>query len=410
MGKKIWIMNHYAITPNMGGITRHFDLAEELVKRGYEVTIFASSFDHKLRVETLRDGEAYREEIVSGVRFVWLRTTAYKKNDIRRAMNMLTFAVQLYRRGKKMEQPDIILASSFHPLTVISGYFLSKKKKSKFIAEIRDLWPQSAIDMGAIRKNGIPAKVLKSVEKFMYKRAQKIIVLLPKAVEHVAELGIAADKIAYIPNGVVMKRYDEAAGSDQLSEAVSGIINHHQGHFKALYLGAMGPSYALDNVIQAAKIISSQGYRNIDILMIGDGTKKAELMELCKKENCTNVYFYDPVKKYDVPQILKNIDLCLFNLKDLKVFRFGISPNKLFDYMYSSKPLVFACECSNDLVKEANAGISVPPENPEAFAKAVIELYSMNEEERARLGANGRKYIQQYHDIPVLVDKLEKLF
>jgi glycosyltransferase involved in cell wall biosynthesis len=410
MNKKIWLMNHYAITPNMGGITRHFDLAEELVKRGYEVTVFASSFDHKLRVETLNAGEKFREEIVNGVRFVWIRTTAYKKNDIKRVMNMITYATRVYRIGGKMEAPDVIVASSFHPLTSISGYFLTKKNKAKYIAEIRDLWPQSAIDMGAISENGIPAKVLKKVEKFIYTRAEKIIVLLPKAVDYVRDTGIDESKIAYIPNGVVMERYDEAVNNAEITDEVKAIISKHENKFKALYLGAMGPSYALENIIRAAEIIKEKGYKDIDILMVGDGTEKERLKAYCADRGIDNMHFYNPIKKYGVPVLLSLIDLCLFNLKDMKVFRFGISPNKLFDYLYSAKPIIFACECSNDIVAEADAGISIPPEKPEEFAEAVIQAYNMTVEQRKILGENGRKYIKEHHDIPVLVDKLEKLF
>lgn len=410
MGKKIWIMNHYAITPNMGGITRHFDFAEELVKRGYEVTVFASSFDHKLRIETLKPGEQYREENVSGVKFMWIRTTPYKKNDIKRVLNMVTFGVNLYRLGCKLERPDVLIASSFHPLTAISGYFLSKKKNTKYIAEIRDLWPQSAIDMGAISENGLPAFLLRKVEKFIYTKASKIIVLLPKAVDYVMAMGIEEGKIAYIPNGVVMDRYDETIKNNEPADELREILKGHENKFKAIYLGAMGPSYSLETIVQAAKIIKDKGLNDIDILMVGDGTKKEELSTYCKQNGIDNMYFYNPIKKYNVPLLLDSMDLCLFNLKDMKVFRFGISPNKLFDYMYSAKPIIFACECANNLVQEANAGVSVPPEKPEEFAEAVIQVYNMTLEERIILGENGRRYIKENHDMPVLVDKMEKLF
>lgn len=410
MGKRIWIMNHYAITPNMGGITRHFDFAEELARRGHDVTVFASSFDHKLRVETLKDGEKYREECVSGVKFIWTRTTPYKKNDIKRVMNMISFAINAYKIGSKMEAPEILIASSFHPLTAISGYFLGKKKKAKYIAEIRDLWPQSAIDMGAISERGFAAWILRKVEKFIYTKASKIIVLLPKAVDYVKNVGIDESKIAYIPNGVVMARYDEAVRNDEENEELSEILKGHENRFKAVYLGAMGPSYSLETVIEAARLIKSKGYEDIDILMVGDGTEKERLEREAKEKGIDNIFFYNPIKKYNVPLLLNKIDLCLFNLRDLKVFRFGISPNKLFDYLYSAKPIIFACECANNLVAEANAGVSVPPEHPEEFAEAVIQVYNMSAEERKILGENGRRYIKENHDIPILVDKIEKLF
>jgi len=153
--KKIWILNHYAIPPTMGGITRHFDYAKELVKRGYDVSIFASSFDHKQRVELLGKGEKFKIEDYSGVKFVWIKTTPYKKNDFKRVVNIFSFAKNLYFIARKFEKPDTIIASSFHPLTWVVGYRLAKGKKAEFVAEVRDLWPQSGIDLGAFKEGSL---------------------------------------------------------------------------------------------------------------------------------------------------------------------------------------------------------------------------------------------------------------
>lgn len=409
MGKKVWIMNHYAITPNMGGITRHYDFAEELVKRGHDVTVFASSFDHKLRVETIEGNEKYKEEYLNGVRFVWLRTTPYKKNDIKRAMNILSFASRLYSIGSKLGDPDVVIASSFHPLTCIAGYFLAKKKKARYIAEIRDIWPQSAIDMGAIKEGGIIAKLLRKIEMFIYKRAKKIVLPLPGAVDYMKSVGVEEDKIVYLPNGVVVERYDEILNKPDENERIRDIAEEHKGKFKALYLGALGQANGVHSLIEAARILSEKSYSNIDILIVGDGPEKERLVEMSEKYNLKNVSFYSPVKKYEVPLLLREVDCPIAIMRDMEVFKYGISPNKLFDYLCSGKPIIFTGKVLNDIVKDADAGISIPPEKPEELAESIVKIYNMTEEERRKLGEHGRSYVENNHDIAVLADRLENI-
>jgi glycosyltransferase involved in cell wall biosynthesis len=407
--KKIWFLNHYAIPPNMGGGTRHYDLSEELIKRDYDVTVVASSFEIKTRKEKLEINEKYRIEVLNGVKFIWIKTYPYKTNNYKRFFNMISFALNSYKVCRKMEKPDVIIASSVHPFTCISGYFLAKKKKARYIAEIRDLWPQTLIDMGALKERSIVTKVFRYIEKFIYKRAEKIIILLPKIADYIKSYGISDEKLVYIPNGVVIKRYDEIISLNKNSLTVSKIMKDHIGKFTAIYLGAHGPANNLENIIKSAKIIQSNGCDDIHFLMVGDGVTKSKLVDMVKEQGITNVFFYQPIAKYDVPLLLKEIDVCLFNLAKVDVFKYGISPNKLFDYLSSKKPIVFACETTNDIVNEAQAGISIKPENEVLFAETVLKIYKMNENERKTLGINGRRYVEEFHDISVLVSKLEEI-
>lgn len=407
--KKIWMMNHYAIPPNMGGGTRHYDLSEELVKRGYDVTVVASSFDIKLRKEKLKANEKYRIEILNGVKFVWIKTYPYNTNNYKRFINMISFSINSYRICRKMEKPDVIIASSVHPFTCISGYYLAKKKKARYIAEIRDLWPQTLIDMGALKEHSLVTKVFKFIEKFIYKRAEKIIILLPKIADYIQSYNVSEKKMVYIPNGVVLKRYDEILKLNKDSLIVSEIMQEHAGKFTAIYLGAHGPANNLENIIRAAKNIEDKGYDDIHFLMVGDGTTKMKLENMVKDQGISNVFFYQPIAKYDVPLLLKETDVCLFNLAKVDVFKYGISPNKLFDYLSSKKPIIFACDTTNDIVNEAHAGISIEPENEEKFAEAVLKIYNMDENSRETMGINGRQYVEEFHDISVLVNKLEQI-
>jgi len=182
MSKKIWVLNHYAIPPNMPGGTRHYDLSQELIKKDFEVIIFSSGFSHeKNNYFKIFKGKPYILENYGKLKFVWLRTTPYRKNNYKRILNMLSYLFRILIVAHDFSKPEVIIGSSVHPFAVIAAWLLSKKYKVKFIFEVRDLWPQTPIDMGAIKDNGIIAKLMYAWEKFMYRRADKIIVLLPNA-------------------------------------------------------------------------------------------------------------------------------------------------------------------------------------------------------------------------------------
>ncbi|QNB47001.1 glycosyltransferase [Thermanaerosceptrum fracticalcis] len=411
MQKKIWILNQYAVTPRSGSGTRHYDLAEELVKRGYEVTIFASSFDHKLRSETLPSWECLRKESINSVHFCWLKTFPYKKNDLKRILNILSYTIHVFWTCLREKKPDIIIASSFHPLTCLAGYYISLLKKCRFFAEIRDLWPQTAIDMGTIKEKSFTARALRVLEKFIYKKAERIIVLLPGAVHYMQKQGYPQDKVVYIPNGVDIARYDRKLIKDKYkSPAVDKILGEQEKKFKALYLGAHGQANALVTIVEAAELLQEQGYTDIHLFFVGDGPEKENLMRLAQQKQLHNISFHEPVSKEEVPLLLERVDIALISMLDLPLYQYGISLNKIFDYLCAKRPIVFAGNVLNDIVGQAKAGMTIPPEKPREFARAIAELYQMTEEERKTLGENGRRYVEAQHDIRRLVDTLESIF
>jgi len=405
--KNFWVFNHYAIPPKVGGITRHFDFAKQLVQRGYSVTIFASSFDHKQRVEMLEKGKKFKMEEYDKVRFVWIKTFPYKKNDIKRLLNIFSYAKNLYFIARKFERPDVILASSFHPLAWIVGYLLSKKFKCKFIAEVRDLWPQSGIDLGAFKEGSLIVRLLRKLEKFIYTKADYVVTVLPKADQYIESLGIDKNKIVHIPNGCDIERFDSLRNS--ISEEVSNILREHEGYFKACYLGALGQANAMETIIEAAKIVQENAGDSIHFLIIGDGPEKEKLQNMAKEFELKNVFFYPPIAKLSVPALLEHVDVTLVSMHNLKVYRFGISLNKLFDYLCAAKPIVFAGNVVNDIVKESGAGISCQAYDSKAFAQAILRFCAMSKEEREEIGKRGREYVQKYHDIKMLATRLEKI-
>jgi len=402
----LWIFNHYALTPDMPGGTRHFDLARELVRRGYQVTIFASSFHHNRHTEMrLARGEHWKMEDVEGVKFVWLKTFPYQKNNWRRVMNMLSYMLQAWWLGWRLpklsteiEKPDVIIGSSVHLLAVLAAYWVAKYYRARFIMEVRDLWPQTIIDMGKMSERNPVIKALQFLERFLYRKANRIITLLPLAHEYITSCGIPREKIVWIPNGVDLSRFEgvESPGSSD-----------HE--FKVMYLGAHGENDALDVLIQAAKIVQDRGFSDIGFVLVGDGPEKARLIELTKELGLSNVEFRDPVQKTQVPRILGEANAMVLLLYDLSLYRYGISANKVFDYLAAGKPLILSGDPVNNPVEEAGCGLTVPPRNPQALADAIIKLSKTPSEKREAMGRRGREYVEKYHAIPVLAEKLEKM-
>ena len=400
----VWIFNHYAITPDLPGGTRHYDLSKELVKRGHQIVIFASSFHHGRRQEMkLASGERWKVEDIDGVRFAWIKTFPYQRNDWRRVLNMLSYMLRAWRLGRKLpkmvseiEKPDVIIGSSVHLLAVFAAHWVAKYYRGRFIMEVRDLWPQTIIDMGKMTEGNPIIKALQFLERFLYREAEWIISLLPLGHEYITSCGIPREKIVWIPNGVDLSRFEEVESL--------GSSDHE---FKVMYLGAHGQNDALDVLLQAAKIVQDRGFSDIGFILVGDGPEKARLIELAKESELRNVEFRDPVQKTQVSRILGEANALVLVLYDLSLYRYGISANKVFDYLAASKPLILAGDPVNNPVEEARCGLTVPPRNPEALAEAIIELSWMPREERETMGRRGREYVEKYHSIPVLVDKLE---
>ncbi|UBH23103.1 glycosyltransferase family 4 protein [Macrococcus armenti] len=388
---EIWIFNHYAIGPNSGGGTRHYDLSKYLVKKGHKVKIFASSFDHQTRKEKhLFNKELYKSEIHDGVEFIWIKTHPYKGNDYNRVLNMLSY----FKNAKKVSKlvngnPDLVIGSLVHPLAAYLGYIVSKKKKSLFYFEERDLWPQSLIDLGKVTEKNPVIFLLYKLEKYLYKKADRIIVLFENAKNYVVSKGINEEKVLYIPNGIDMNRLETSNSS--LPYELENYFNENNGNNIIVYTGTHGLANNLDVVLDAAKEIKT----NTQFLFIGDGPNKEKLIQRKLNEKIENVYFADPVNKDLIPTILQKSSVGLLPLKHSPVFKWGISPNKLFDYMSNKLPVILLCDIEDSPLQQADGGFVFKKD----FKNELVDLLNnINKYDLESLGDNGYNFVKENHN------------
>ena len=394
----IWLINQYSYPPGKSNWRRHFDLFKNFSKENYNIDIICGSFVHDRKEEILNKGEKYRLINSEGIKYHVLSGILYKSKIVR-MLSMIQFFFKVLFFSKKLkDKPDIIYASSPHPFNGLAGMYLARKYKCPFILEIRDLWPETWVAMGATTKKSIIYKVFAYIEKVLYKNADKIITLTANK-DYYISVGVDEKKVEIVSNGVDLEKYDSLLKEESPVKLL-------ENKFNVLYTGAHGTANCLDNILEVAKLI-----KNDDIVFnfIGEGEKKEELIKKSEEYNLKNVRFYPPINKNLIPNTLKNGDVMIVVAKNTPLYKYGISFNKIFEYFASSKPIIFSGNVANDMVKEANAGISVEAENIEKIKEAVLSLYSVSKSEREVLGKNGRKYVEENYDTKVLSKKIEKI-
>jgi glycosyltransferase involved in cell wall biosynthesis len=388
----IWIINHHALTPDMGGGTRHYDFAQELQKRGHSVTIFASSFHYANYCEMKEYGKQnYINESINGVDFIWFKTPPYSHNGLARVKNMLAFMRAVLKFDKKrLPKPDVIIGSSVHLFAVYAAYRLSQKYNVPFVFEVRDLWPQTLIDMGMSRFH--PFVISQALlERFLYKRADHIITLLPKADQYIEKFDIKKDVITWISNGTKLRKSSEKKELFKNSK------------FNIVYAGSMGKANDLEKLIAAAKILEDK--KNIHFTLIGSGAQKEKLKSMASQ----NVTFVDALPKEELFDYLQAADLLYVGLQNLPLYRFGMSMNKVFDYMSVKKPILFVGDIEPNIIEIAGAGITLKEADSVEVAKRIEQLSKTDKQILLEYGVNGYNYLVKNFTIEVLCDKLEEV-
>lgn len=401
----IWLINHYAVPPKYYPLARQTYFAKHLMVMGHTVTIIAASTVHNSDKNLITDGVRWREEIVDGVHYVYIKCLDYQGNGLRRIYNMCEFAWKLPGVCKRFPRPDAIVATSMPPTSCAVGIHLARKYKCRGVAEIADLWPESIVAMGIAGPHHPAVIALRWLEKWIYKKADALVFTMEGAYDYIEERkwekDVPRSKVHYINNGVDLESFHYN-------------LEHYQWEdpdlddpdtFKLVYTGSIRQANGLAQLVACAEILRDEP--KIKFLAYGSGEELDELRERCQKEGLTNLVFKGPVEKKYIPSILTRCNVTLLNYTpdSVKVYRFGNSQNKLFEYLAAGKPVLTNVKLAYNPADRCHCCYTVISPEGKDYAEAVLMLYHLPKEKSDTVCCAARKTAEEY-DFKKLTEKL----
>lgn len=398
------LINQYAGSLRHGMEYRPYYLAREWTRMGHQVLVIAASFSHVRSKPPIITGDI-TQETIDGVAYHWLRTPGYSGNGIQRGVNILAFILQLFRYAGmwiRNFKPDVVITSSTHPLDNLPGKWIASRVGAKLVYEVHDIFALSLTELGGMSPRHPFVRFVQWADEYAFFKADRVISLLPNAFPYMHTRGLRADKFSHIPNGIDVMDWEgecEPLPGEHESE-----INKAKKQADLLigYAGAHGKPNALDSLLDAAGYLLDHP---VKIILVGHGSERNRLVKRCTEEGLKNVIFLPPVIKEVIPTFLAAMDVLYIGLKSQPLFQFGVSPNKLIDYMMAGRPVLYAIAAGNDIVAESGCGISIPPEDPQAIVEAVDVLLGMGHAKRREMGKRGQDYVTANHDYRILAEK-----
>lgn len=382
---------HYAGSPEYGMSFRPYYMAREWVRQGHNVTIIASSFSH-LRQKNPVVTHDYQEEIVDGIKYVWLKGNEYG-GAIARIKNIASFVWKLQRNARKIAKtytPDLVIASSTYPLDNVPANKIAKIAGAKHCYEAHDIWPLSPMVIGGYSKWHPFIMVMQWAENFACKKSDKVISLLWNSEEHYRECGLKPGKFACIPNGFAADEWDPLAASLPLPDEHEQLFESLKDKTIVGFAGGFAASGALNNLIEAANLMKDR--KDLAFVIVGKGPEKESLENLVRKYNLDRFHILPAVPKKLVPAVNARFDIAYIGGVHSVLHKYGTSANKLTDYMLAGKPIVQAIDEPGSVVERVGCGIQVEAENPVLVAGAIQILLTKTKEERAEMGLKGKEY------------------
>ncbi len=376
--------------------------------------MFASSYLHYSSEQLINDGARHKTVTEDGVSYHFVRNISYNSSGYKRALGMIQYALRAARlavkKAKSEGAPDVIIASSPHPFTMLSGLFVAKKLGAPCICEVRDFWPEVIFMSGRIRRSGIVGKILLSVEKYIYKKASALIFLKPLDTDYLYEAGLedCVSKSFYVNNGIDTELFEIQKHKYK--------CDMPQGVFTVTYAGSVRPVNDIDTLLDCAKLVDDS---EILFLIYGGGNMAEHISARIDNEKISNIRYMGYTEKKNLPYILSNSSLLVMNYTTKKYnWRYGNSSNKLFEYFAAGRPVLSNIRTGADFVQNYGCGISLEKATAESMSEAVKAIKNLPSEEYAELCENAalaaadfdyRKLTEKlYEAIKYTKDKREK--
>jgi len=374
---------------------RHYFLARHWVQTGHEVQVIAASYSH-LRAVNPDAARGTVSEHEDGIAFHYLKTRSYSGNGMGRVLNMLEFSIGLRSALAGLERPDVVIVSLPHPFAVPVVQELAGRRDLPLVVEIRDLWPLSLVELMGLPRYHPLVLLMQCLERRTYLKNDLLVSLLPNGREYFARFGLDPARVVHIPNGIDPSVWSEAPPGDVNPTLQRLAAIRRDSPFLVMYFGTIGKGNDVASFIQASRSAHAAGAA---FVVVGSGVDRQAL----ESEANGHVHFLNPVARHLVPAVLGCADVLYIGWNDCPaLYRYGISPIKMADYMMAAKPIVHSVRAWNDPVAESGCGISVPPGQPGAIAGAVDDLLRLSGLQRAALGRKGREYALREYDYRLL--------
>ena len=442
----ILYINHYAGSPQHGMEYRPYYLAREWVRAGHAVRMLAASYSHVraqqpdlAAMHTAAShapngqsgqsshplpGDVVQEAVeeagaksgratvqhIDGVAYHWYATPAYVGNGVGRVKNIWSFLRQVWLDAPRLArtfEPDVVIASSTYPMDIWVAHRIAKLarkqgKPCKLVFEVHDLWPLSPIELGGMSPRHPFIMLCQAAEKYAYQHADVVVSMLPKVAEHMQSHGLDVRKLHIVPNGITLDEWEGEAVPLRADVASHLAAQKAAGRKVVGYAGSHGTPNALEVLLQAAAHMQTEPF---SFVLVGSGHEKAALQQQAQEWGLQHVAFFDPIPKAHIPAFLAQLDIAYIGWQRVPIYRFGIAPNNLMEYMMASCVVLHSVEAGNDPVAEAGCGMTVPPADPQAVADGLRQLARLDAATRQRMGESGRQFVLDNHTYPVLAQR-----
>lgn len=400
---KILFLSHYFPPEVNAPATRTFEHCKQWVKMGHEVTVVSCVPHHPM-------GKAYpgyknklvHVEYKDGIKAIKVLTyITANEGFLKRTLNYVFYMFMVILMAPFLSKADVVISTSPQFFNGLAGYFVARLKRAKWILEIRDLWPESILAVGAIKNQHI-ISALEGIERFVYRKADYIVSVTNAFKKHIVERGGHNDNVYVIRNGVDLGFFAHLP-SDQSYAKSLGV----EGKFVASYVGTHGMAHGLDTIIEAAELLRDR--EDIVLLMAGDGAERERLQQAVEDRQLKNVKMLGQLPKEDMPKLWSISGASLVLLRKLDLF-LTVIPSKIFESMAMKKPIIMGVQGeSREIIEQAGSGLCIEPENAQELADSVKELAD-SEALCQQLGESGYEHVKAHFDRSVLAQQFEELF
>ncbi len=398
----ILFLTHYFPPEVNAPASRTYENAKRWVRAGHQVTVITCAPNHPNGIiYPGYQNRLWQWQERDGIRILRVKTyLSANKGFAKRILNYLSYMVSATLFCSQTQKADVVVSTSPQFFCGLAGFFVSRTKRCPWVLEIRDLWPESIIAVGAVKNRWI-IDLLEGVETWMYQGADRIVALTKAFKRHIAGRGVAPEKITVITNGADLEQFQTSPKENDFRAE-----QNLEGKVVSSYIGTHGMAHGLETIFNAAVLLKDK--KEIVFLLVGDGAERERLLKQKAARGLTNVIMLAQQKKEKMPEIIAASDACMVLLRKADLFK-TVIPSKLFEAMAMERAIILGVEGeSREIIEEGACGICIEPENPQALADAVWALFE-NRAFTETLGKNGKAFVVNEYDREKLAETYLKL-